>query len=437
MNAVHLAEHVLCSAIVAGRDVSAAGALTSDHFHDPRCALLWRAYTALVAKGRRVTPMALREALGAISCESDAPPVTLKHMAGWTSRNTSDDDIREAGEIVMRGYRLRALAGACKDVAAAAAAPAADPDVLTAQLLDAINGVGPASDDLLDMVTLLTTVTDDLKARGDSSPGKGAMPTGVRRLDEELGGGLEPGSVYVVGARPAMGKSAFAMTLALETAKRSFPVLFVSLEMSQLQLGRRVLAASSDRTPLHRLKRIDRPDTWEGVSEAWRCAKDLPVSFVITSGTIESICSTARRWHRQHRRPGLLILDYLQLTSGQGRREGREREVADVSRSVKLLALELDCAVLLLSQLNRSVESRTPPRPRMSDLRESGAIEQDADVVMLLYRPSVYTNAEGQPLASDERFVEVLIVKNREGEPGTIAADFIGEHTRFQDRSEA
>lgn len=436
MKPAEIAELQLASAVAAGRDTTVAGDLSARHFKSRKIALLWEASERLHAAGKRTGPLPLRQEAAAIMAESgNSQSITLSDLSGWASPHISDADISAASAAVIRDYRLRELASMCHSVISESRLEGADPDEISNTILQYVAGDITVDDDLLTPDDVMDAVGEDWKRRAKAlkEGGHTAITTGLRDFDFNVGGGLEPGGLYVLGARPKMGKTALAMTIAIAAAESSVPVLVISLEMSTLQLGRRMIALKSDHLSLSDLKLPNQESQFTEAFRALDKIRGLPIRFRTAASSISSIVSTARKWWRTHRKTGLIVFDYLQLASGDGR-QSREREVAEMSRTMKLLSLELNCATLMLSQLNRVVETRSPPRPRVADLRESGAIEQDADAIILLYRPYVYKGADGHtPLDSRENHVEVIIAANREGTPGSFDVEFIGAHTRFQD----
>jgi replicative DNA helicase len=238
--------------------------------------------------------------------------------------------------------------------------------------------------------------------------------------------GMKPGQMIVVAGRPAMGKTTLAMNIAADVAiNQHKPVLVISLEMSKTQLMDRLLAAVGG-IPLPSLKTgVCSSDNSSELAMAALRLRDAPIAVSdVPVMTMPRIRSIARR--QSHRMGGLslVVIDYLGLVEGDG--NGRTEDVTAMSRQIKLLARELDCPVIVLSQLNRSCESRPDKRPVLSDLRESGAIEQDADIVMFVYRDEVY-----HPNTMDKGIAEILIRKNRDGEIGMVPAAFQGNRSRF------
>lgn len=269
------------------------------------------------------------------------------------------------------------------------------------------------------------------------------VPTGFLDLDD-MTSGLNKGDLVIVAARPAMGKTAFALSL-MENAALSQPewlgrspsVLLCSLEMGRLSLVERMLCSRA-RVEGHRLRmgrlsgeeRADLTDAADDLRRARIFIDDSP------GLTLMSLRSRARRLQAQHGLD-LILIDYLQLLTYPGA-ESRQQEISNISRSLKGLARELDLPVVALAQLSRQVESRDPPRPQLSDLRESGSIEQDADMVMLLYRPEYYLRQRGQEddegAAELRGLAELILSKHRNGPTGTVKLQFFQSFMRFENR---
>ena len=259
------------------------------------------------------------------------------------------------------------------------------------------------------------------------------MPTGFAKVDE-MTGGLQPGELIIVAARPSMGKTAFALNIARNAAfDHGKKVAVFSLEMTTRSLILRMLAseASIDFSTLRRgfLPRHD----YQRLTQVGDRLSNAQI-WIDDSGaaTILEIKAKSRRLHAEHGLD-LVVVDYLQLASGEGRRDRKDLEIAEISRGLKALAKELHIPVIALSQLNRGPEQRDPDkrRPILGDLRESGAIEQDADVIAFIYRDVVYNRDTDDP-----RKAELIIAKQRNGPTGTVVLNFEGRFARFEDRSE-
>ena len=253
------------------------------------------------------------------------------------------------------------------------------------------------------------------------------LPTGFVDLDERTSG-LQKGDLIIVAARPAMGKTSFCLNLAqYASAKTGETVGIFSLEMAKEQLVLRMLCADA-RVDAHRLRtgNLQEKD-WTRLAKAYA---DLSASkiFIDDSASLTPLEMRAkcRRLKAEHGL-GLVVIDYLQLCSAAGRTENRQQEIASVSRSLKGLAKELSVPVVALSQLSRAPEARTEKRPQLSDLRESGALEQDADVVMFIYREEEY-----KPTEENRGVAEIIIGKQRNGPTGMLKLAFIKEYTRFE-----
>lgn len=270
------------------------------------------------------------------------------------------------------------------------------------------------------------------------------VPTGFGDLDE-ITSGLQSADLFIVAGRPSMGKTSFALNVAANAAKADPPtsVAVFSLEMAKEQLVQRMLCTEA-RVDSHRLRTGKLgPRDWPELTKAAGRLSEMPIYIDDTPAiTTLEIRAKARRLKAEGKL-GLIIVDYLQLIRGRGRTESRQQEISEISRSLKALAKEVNVPVMALSQLSRAVESRTPPRPQLSDLRESGAIEQDADVVAFLYRKGFYqaqerarkSEAAGitEETDGEDRTTEVIISKQRNGPTGSVFLSFLREYTRFEE----
>jgi len=258
------------------------------------------------------------------------------------------------------------------------------------------------------------------------------VPTGFIDLDERTAG-LQPGELVIVAGRPSMGKTALALNFAEHVAvKNGIPVAIFSMEMGATQLAMRLLGSIA-RVDQHKMRtgRLN-DEEWSRLSSAMGDLHNAPI-YIDETGALNSLelRTRARRMHRQSGKLGLVVVDYLQLMSASSQGENRATEISEISRSLKALAKELEVPVVALSQLNRALETRNDKRPMMSDLRESGAIEQDADLILFIYRDEVYfpEKIESRGIA------EVIIGKQRNGPIGKVELTFLGEHTRFENRA--
>jgi replicative DNA helicase len=255
------------------------------------------------------------------------------------------------------------------------------------------------------------------------------VPTGFYDFDR-MTSGFQPGDLVVLAARPSMGKTALAINIAEHVAlHEQLPVAVFSMEMGASQLAVRIVGSIGriDQTHLRTGKLTD--EEWPRLTEAIERLRDVSLHIDETPGLNTSeLRANARRLARQCGKMGLIVVDYLQLMSGSSNEsDNRATELGEISRGLKMLAKELQCPVLALSQLNRSVETRTDKRPMMSDLRESGAIEQDADVIMFIYRDDYYNKDSKEPGVA-----EVIIAKQRNGPTGTVKLTFLKHITKFE-----
>jgi replicative DNA helicase len=255
------------------------------------------------------------------------------------------------------------------------------------------------------------------------------ITTGYTRLDN-MTSGLQGSDLIILAARPAMGKTALALNIARNAAMISnVAVAVFSLEMSKEQLSMRMLCAEA-RVDSSRLRSgFLNPEDWANITDAASALSEAPIYIDDSPDISATSIRTKSRRLKMDKDLGLIIIDYLQLMRGHENTERRDLEISDISRSLKLLAKELNVPVLALSQLNRKLEERGDKRPQLSDLRESGALEQDADVVAFIYRDEVYNKDENNP---NRGMAEVILAKQRNGPTGMVPLTFLGAYTRFE-----
>jgi len=280
------------------------------------------------------------------------------------------------------------------------------------------------------MSDLMVEGYKQLEARYAEKKAITGVPTGYTDLDE-ITSGLQRGDLLIIAGRPSMGKTAFAMNLARNAVNESEDegaVAVFSLEMSSQQIAMRMLASEA-RVNMKSLRtgRFSVED-WRKLATASGALAESSIYIDDTPAiSVLELRSKCRRLKREANNLNLVVIDYLQLMSGRSDAERREQEISEITRSLKGLAKELDVPVVALSQLNRSLESRSDKRPMMSDLRESGAIEQDADVIMFIYRDEVYNKKP-----DNEGVAEVIIAKQRNGPTGIVNLTFLNQYTRFE-----
>ena len=285
------------------------------------------------------------------------------------------------------------------------------------------------------MDTLVVDLLDRVQEMADNPNDITGVPTGFYDLDR-MTSGFQAGDLVVLAARPSMGKTALAINIAEHVAlHEGLPVAVFSMEMGAAQLAVRVVGSIGriDQTHLRTGKLSD--EEWPRLTEAIEKLRTVSLHIDESAGLNSSeLRANARRLARKCGKLGLIVVDYLQLMSGSGgganggSGENRATELGEISRGLKMLAKELQCPVIALSQLNRSVETRTDKRPMMSDLRESGAIEQDADIIMFIYRDDYYT----KELSKEPGVAEVIIAKQRNGPTGTVKLAFLKPITKFE-----
>jgi replicative DNA helicase len=280
------------------------------------------------------------------------------------------------------------------------------------------------------MDTLVVQLLDRVQEMADNPNDITGVPTGFYDLDR-MTSGLQAGDLIILAARPSMGKTSLAINIAEHVAlNEGLPVAVFSMEMGASQLAVRIVGSIGriDQTHLRTGRLTD--DEWPRLTEAIEKLRNVSLNIDETPGlTTSELRANARRLARQCGKLGLIVVDYLQLmsvSSGMSD-ENRATAVGEISRGLKMLAKELQCPVIALSQLSRGVESRTDKRPMMSDLRESGAIEQDADVIMFIYRDDYYNKDSKEPGVS-----EVIISKQRNGPTGTVKLAFVKPLTKFE-----
>jgi len=400
---------------------------------------IWRRITQLIGESKPADVITVAEALDSHNQLEEIGG--LAYLASLAQNTPSAANIRRYAEIVRERAVLRRLAEVGTEIAESAynteGRSATDIlDTAEAKVFEIKEAGAKSSQGFQELQPLLVEVVnriDELYSRENPSDVTG-VATGFLDLDSRTSG-LQPGDLIIVAGRPSMGKTAFSLNIAENVAlDASLPVAVFSMEMGASQLVMRMLG-SVGRLDQHKLRtgRIAEDD-WHKLTSALGRLNEAPVYIDETPGlTAMEVRARARRLARQHDgKLGLIVLDYLQLMSGNGQGENRATEISEISRSLKSLAKELHVPVIALSQLNRSLEQRPNKRPVMSDLRESGAIEQDADVILFIYRDEVYN-----PDSPDKGSAEIIIGKQRNGPIGTVRLTFLGEYTKFENHASA
>ncbi len=423
------AEESVLGAMLLSREAIAdvLESLDAEHFYKPAHGHVYDAIVGLYGTGKPVDAVTVAEELNRSDLldEIGGPDLLLSLQASTPAISNAS----HYAKIVEEHALLRRLIAVSSEIAETAYGV---PD-------DVIKAVDEAEAKVFDVaqrrVTNTTAVIKDLLSanldrlemlyeRGDEITG---LQTGFIDLDEMMAG-LQPNALYVLGARPAMGKTAFALGMAANAAmKDQKPVLVFSLEMSQLELSQRIICSEalvdSSRIKTGKIQE----DDWSRISNAVGRLAEAPIYIDDNPHTsVMEIRAKARRLKSRVGDLGAVFVDYIQLMTGRSNAESRQVEVSEISRNLKILARELEAPVIALAQLNRSLEQRVDKRPMLSDLRESGSLEQDADVVMFLYRDEIYD--EESP---DKGIAEVIIAKHRNGPTGKVRLAFRGQYTRF------
>ena len=410
------------------------GDVVSDaDFYSDAHSLIYRHIVQLATDGKPVDVITLSESLGSVHKLDYVGG--LAYLGALVQNVPTAANIRHYADIVRERSILRQLAATAGEIADAAYNPLGRNakmvlDEAEAKVLHIAEAGSRGQQNFQLLGKLLAGVVDRIETlynRDDPSDVTG-VATGFTDLDR-MTSGMQPGDLIIVAGRPSMGKTALALNIGEHVALNGkLPVAVFSMEMGASQLALRLIG-SVGRLDQHKLRtgRLG-PDDWERLAGALGRLNEAPMLIDETPAlnAIE-VRSRARRLQKQYGQLGLVIVDYLQLMQAQSVGENRATEISEISRAMKSLAKELKVPVMACSQLNRSLEQRPNKRPVMSDLRESGAIEQDADVILFIYRDEVYN-----PETQDKGTAEIIIGKQRNGPIGTVRLTFLGEHTRFE-----
>jgi replicative DNA helicase len=425
------AEESLLGAMLLSRDaiVNAIEVkVEATDFYKPAHGHIYETIVELYGQGEPVDPITLAEELRRKNLlDALGGKATLLQLQAATPSSANAGHYAQiVGELALL-RRLIAVAGEISEEAYAA------PEDVTHTLDRAESLVFEVAerrvaDSLVKSSDSLSAILDQLEqmyGREDTITG---VPTGYIDLDQQLLG-LQPSNLVVVAARPGMGKTSFALGAAANIAVvEQKPVLFFSMEMGHLELTKRLLAAEA-RIELRHLQTGNIPENeWTRIHHGIGRLGAAPL-FIDDNPhcTVMEMRAKARRMRAREGELGLVVVDYLQLMSSPHRAENRQVEVSDFSRGLKILARELECPVMALSQLNRQLEYRSDKRPMLADLRESGSVEQDADVVMFVYRDEVYN-----PESEQQGLAEIIVAKHRNGPTGHTRLAFHGPRASFE-----
>ncbi len=405
--------------------------LLEDHFYRPSHRMMFRTMQKLVDAGSPLDVITLQEELDRTGELEQAGG--LEYLVTLARNTPSASNIRAYAEIVRDRSLLRQMISVASEISDSAFSPGgrAPDEVLNEaeQKIFQIAENRPNQGGPEPVNPLLKRAVDRIDELFNNSDALTGVTTGFDDLDDRTGG-MQKSDLVIVAARPSMGKTTFAMNLvenALMATER--PVLVFSLEMPADQLVTRMLSSLGRINQTKVRNGQLEEDDWPKLTTAVNMLKNKPLFIDDQPGiSPNEMRARARRIHREHGDLALIMVDYLQLmTMKTGKVESRTQEISEISRSLKALAKEMNCPVIALSQLNRSLEQRPNKRPVNSDLRESGAIEQDADIIMFIYRDEVYN--EDSP---EKGVAEIIIGKQRNGPIGTVRLAFVGKFTRFE-----
>ncbi|MEY8437705.1 replicative DNA helicase [Atopobiaceae bacterium 24-176] len=427
------AEKSVLSAMILSQDVlqECLVELEDTDFYLPRNQVVYQTLRDMFDNSLPIDPLSLADRLqSAKKLESVGGPAYLAELAANTFSLSS---WKHHAEMLRRDSTLRQIITSAAQITSLAFDAPED----TKEVVDSAERMILSVTDrdvrsnYITMQDAMQSLYAEIQAQAESGEEIMGVKTGFPRLDDMLLG-MREGQMVVVGARPGVGKTSFALNLAVQAAEAGATVAFFSLEMSSTEIAQRLLSAYSQ-VPLKNIRSAKiAGEDWARLMDASARLSQLDILIDDTPGTtVTEVRAKARRMLR-NKEKAVVILDYLQLVSPppSKRSDSRATEVSEMSRGIKIMAKDLRVPVVALSQLNRTSENRTGKRPQLSDLRESGSIEQDADIVILLDRSATPEEAERSD-RPDEGITEFIVAKNRSGPVGTIEMVFLKENTRF------
>ena len=422
------AEQSVIGSMIIDREaiVAATEMLTSEDFYQQRYGILFDAIKELADEGKPADLIMLQAKLK----EKDVPPELcgLDFIKNLVDAVPTSANVRHYASVVKDKATLRKLIKTTESITNSCYLDKEKTDEILdnteKQIFDLIQKRSVREYESIRDIVISSL--EGIEAAAKNKGGVTGVATGFLDLDYKTAG-MQPSDLILIAARPSMGKTAFVLNIAEYAAVRlRVPTVIFSLEMSRTQIVNRILAMNARvDAQLMRTGNLSDED-WSKLMESARLIGDSPLIIDDTAGiSINEMRSKCRKFKLEHGL-GMIIIDYLQLMSAGHKVESREKEISEISRSLKALARELKCPVIACSQLSRAVEQRTDKRPMLSDLRESGAIEQDADVIMFIYRDEYY-NKDSQ----DKGLAEIIIGKQRNGPIGTVKLKSQLEYTRF------
>ena len=427
------AEKSVLGSMLMDRDaiVEAEDILVKEDFYQRQYGILFEAMVELYQEGKPVDLITLQDKLK----EKDVPEAlsSLDFFRELVDIVPTSTNVRQYAQIVHDKATLRSLIKVTEDIGNACYLGKEETPAILENTEKEIFGLLQNRNRMSDFVPIQDIVLNSLNAIEDAAKTRGrvtGIATGFTELDYKLTG-LHPAELILVAARPAMGKTAFVLNIAQYAAfKDNHAIAMFSLEMSKEQLVTRLMASES-MVDSQQIRTGDLRDSdWEKLLEGAALIGNSRLIIDDTASSLAEIRSKCRKY-KQTYDIEMVVIDYLQLMSGSNtrRNESRQQEISEISRALKVLARELNIPIIALSQLSRAVEARQDHRPMLSDLRESGAIEQDADVVMFLYRDEYYN-----PDTEKKNIAEVIVAKQRNGATGSIELVWLGQYTKFANK---
>lgn len=423
-----IAEQAILGSMLVDKDAVSIAAenLKPDDFYREDNKEIYAAMMELYGTGKQIDMITLKEQLklrGTLEKVGD-----VMYIATLIDNVPTTSNVESYAKIVEEKSTIRKLIKVANDILKLGYSQTEEVDTIIEQtekkvfdVLQDRNSKGYES-----LKEVLVTVFDELEDMYQNKRKMSGIESGFVDLDAKTSG-LNPSDLLIIAARPAMGKTAFVLNIATHVAMHvHVPVLMFSLEMSADQMAKRIIACEAEIDSM-KLKNADLDsDDWLKLGQASGKLSEIPLYIDDTPGLSSAELRAKCRKAKLEKGIGLIIIDYLQLMESKNKNSSRQQEISEISRSLKILAKELKVPVIALSQLSRASEARTDHRPMLSDLRESGAIEQDADIVMFLHREDYYN-----PDTEKKNIAEVILAKNRSGSTGTVELAWLGQYTKF------
>jgi replicative DNA helicase len=456
-HSVEAEESVIGGVLVHARKFNdVAEFLVPDDFYHPALRAIYEAMIELDSSSKPIDSLTVVEQMKALETFEKLRAFNgADYLTELMSKVVTVENIGYHARIVRGKATARRLVEACREISARGYGEYGDVDEYIDAAEHEIFEIAQRSQkqSFEKIKDVLYTTIKNLEKRYEQKKAVTGVPTGYHKIDS-MTAGMQPGDLIIIAARPSMGKTSFVMNMVLNAAmskqkeadgkeRHPFPALVFSLEMSKESLCERLLCSEARVDSMKLRGGFLETKDWIRITTAAGKLAEAPI-LIDDSGapTLLEIRAKARRWRADNNlfyggqeQMGVLVIDYLQLIQGRASKDdNRQREISEISRGLKALAKELRCPVIALSQLNRSLETRADKRPMMSDLRESGAIEQDADVIAFIYRDEVYS--KDQCKEEDKGVAEIIIGKQRNGPTGVARLAFLNMYTRFENLAE-